>query len=415
MATPLLKSWTPNTSYEFKLIIGDEDYSNDIVRISIQSSTLTPYQNVFLELFLDPTDLITNKIYGETKIAFTIILKGDTNQADTMVVMDLMFLKTSTQYSMQRSSEAQTATQKTRQSIIIETVLRNAYKTMNTVVNNIFYNADSETIITTLVNSIQSKPKLEYDTNGKNTLRFDQLLIPPSTLFRTINYLDRIYGIFNGILSVNCFYDNTVRIQNLSKKIQTDQALTIYQLATDIDQSKILESNDPTVFYTKEPVNLINRGNSIISVVSPSTVYIVKPRDQLFRNLSFSTSDVGISYGITDKRREVKWDKEAISENSRKVYRTNQTGYDTDQVFSISDISKKIQDVSVISIGLQHNLPILNLMKVGASVNFIPQVVDYKPIGGMYVLRSSDIGWVRSKVWESWARLNLMRTNITVN
>lgn len=414
MTTPLLKSWTPSTTYEFKLVIGDEDYSNDLVKASIRSSTLTPYQNVLLDIFIDPTDMITRKIYGETKITFTVILKGETQAADELIVFDLMFLRTKTQYPMQRSVQVDTD-QRERKNITIETLVRSAYKTMTTIVNDIFYASTPEQIITSLVNSIQSKPKLEYDTNGKNTLKIDQFLIPPSTLYQTIMYLDRTYGVFNGTLSVSTNYKNEVTIENLSKKIQSGQALTVYQLATDADQSKVLQQDNPTEFYTKQDVSIINRGNSIMSLVSPINKYIVKPRDALFKELEFNTVDVGVSNAVTDKRMKIKYDSEAISTASRQIYNVNQTGYDSNTAFALSDISTRIQDVSVITIGLQHNLPILNLLKAGSSVNFIPLVAEYKPFGGMYVLRASDIGWVRSKVWESWATLYLMRSNISNN
>jgi hypothetical protein len=53
-------------------------------------------------------------------------------------------------------------------------------------------------------------------------------------------------------------------------------------------------------------------------------------------------------------------------------------------------------------------------MSVGEGVNFLPQVSDYKSLGGFYVLKASEIGWIRSKTWESWARLHMMRSNISV-
>ena len=139
MATPLLKSWTPTTTYEFKLIIEDQDYSNDLVRLSISSDIGTPYQNVTFELFLDPTDLITNKIYGESKIKLTIILKGELHTDDQRVDMDLMFLRIKTGYTMQRSSQTQLGEQIERQSIVIETLVRDPYTTMNTQLNSIYY------------------------------------------------------------------------------------------------------------------------------------------------------------------------------------------------------------------------------------------------------------------------------------
>jgi hypothetical protein len=412
MATPLLKSWTPTTTYEFGLIIGNSDYSNDLVRISIRSSVATPYENILLEVFQDSTELLLKKIYGQEKIKFTVILKGETQYSDQRFDVDLMFLRVQTDYKMQRSTRTQLGDQIERKTILIETLARNAYRTMSYQVNEIYFGKTPYDIISDLVSKTGTNAKLEYDTNGRNPLVIDQFLVPPSTLYRTIDYLDRTYGVFQGDMSSQCTFDNTVVIQNLSKKIQSDQALTIYQLATDTNQTSILESNDPTKFYTKEPVELVNRGNSIMSGIGDIQKFIVKPRNQLYDTITKLSASSAITNGIASKiglNIKVYYDTDAIT---RTVYHTNQTGYDKDDSFAISKITKETEDISMISIGLQHNLPILNLLKTGSSVNFIPLVSDYKPLGGMYVLKTSEIGWIRSKVWESWARLYLMRSNI---
>jgi hypothetical protein len=411
MPTQLLKSWTPNTSYEFGLLIGNKDYSNDIVRISIRSSVATPYENILLEVFLDSTELLLEKIYGQQKIKLTIILKGETQYSDQHFDVDLMFLRVQTDYQMQRSSRTQLGEQIVRKTILIETLCRTAYTTMTTQVNQVYFGKTPYQIISDLVQH-NTNAKLEYDINERNDLVIDQFLIPPSTLYRTIEYLNTTYGIFKGDMSVQCSFDNKVMIQNLSKKIQSDQALTVYQLATDTNQTSILESNDPRKFYTKEPVELVNRGNSIISGVGHKRTFIVKPKDQLYNTIDLFTSNVAVSNGIISKfglSTKIEYDFEAID---RTVYHTNQTGYDKDESFAIARLAKETEDISMLSIGLQHNLPILNLLKTGSAINFIPQVSDYKPLGGMYVLKSSELGWIRSKVWESWARLYLMRANI---
>ena len=412
MATPYLKSWTPTTTYEFNLVIDNKDYSNDLTRLTIKSSVATPYQNVSFELFLDPTDVIENKIYGESKITLTIILKAKTHSSDQQIIFELMFLRLETPYKSVRSVHLPSGgEQKERESIVIETVIRNAYTTMNKNVNELFIGKTPEQIITSLVQN-NTDAKLEYDTNGKNPLVIDQFLAPPSTLYQVIKYLDRTYGVFKGDMSVNCFFDNTVRVQNLSKKIQSDQAFTVYQLATDVDQRKIFESNDPKQFYTKEPVRLINRGNAIISSIGKTRNYIVKPSNQLFTTISKDSNDTAVNNGIISKRGKnikVHYDSKALERN---IYITNETGYNTDDSFAIASMTRSLEDVGMLSIGLQDSLPLLNLMKIGSSVKFITQISDYKPFGGMYVLRTSDIGFIRSKVWESWARIIIMRANI---
>lgn len=416
MATPYLKSWTPDITYEFDLKIGDKDYSNDLYKLSIKSSTATPYQNVEIELYLDSTDLLTEQIYGQTPIKLSVKLKGEEVYTQQQVDFDLMFSGTESSFHMQRAS--QLTDQVERTPITFSTVSRPAFTTMSKMVNSVFFNTTPEAVVTSLLNQAPTA-KVEYDANGKNPLKIDQFLIPPSTIYRTINYLDRTYGIFNGMLGLHCSHDNVVKIQNLSKKIGSSQAFTVYTLSTDINQEKILTMTGPDKFYTKVPVKVMNRGNSIFAAISPTNRYITKPSNALSQTIDINTEDFAKDYGIISKnvanKQTIYYDSAAVRPDSRITYHTNQTGFNSDQGFVKANLSRMIGDVSMLVVELQHRLPILNLMNVGEAVHLIPQVAEYKDLGGFYVLKGSDIGWVRSKVWESWARLYLMRTNLSVN
>jgi hypothetical protein len=191
----------------------------------------------------------------------------------------------------------------------------------------------------------------------------------------------------------------------------------MHQLATDTDQTTILEETDPTKFYTKVPVEAFNRGNSVFSVLAPTNRYIVKPRNELSRTIDINTEDQAKTYGLIAKNisgtADIFYDREGIKTDKRISYHTNQTGYDSDLTFINSNLTKSLQDMSQIKIEVQHNLPILNLMEVGQGVNFLTEITSYSALSGFYILKASEIGWIRSKVWESWAEVHLMRTNIS--
>jgi hypothetical protein len=415
MATPYLKSWTPNKTYEFDLRIGDTDYSNDLYKLSIRSSTSTPYQNFTIELFLNSMDLLTEEIYGQTPIKLSIKLIGETGISQEQVDFDLMFSETQTSYHMKNISKLTDQIERTP--ITLNTISRPSFTTMSKMVNSIYYNTTPEAIVNNVLSN--TKAEIEYDANGKNTLGIDQFLIPPSSVYKTIKYLDRTYGVFNGMLGLTCSFDNKVKIQNLSKKIGSSQTFTVYSLATNANQEKILNMTDQDKFYTKVPFKVMNRGNSIFAYISPTNRYITKPNNQLSHTIDISTEDFAKKYGLITKnianKQNIFYDSDAIRPDSRITYHTNQTGYNTDPSFINANLSRAISDVSLIVVELQHRLPILNLMDVGEAVNLIPQVSEYKSLGGLYVLKASEIGWVRSKVWETWARLYLMRTNISSN
>jgi len=412
MATPYLKSWTPTTTYEFSLKIGDKDYSNDLYKVTIRSAVNTPYQSIELDVFLDQNDLLNQKIYGQTPIKFSVILKGDVPYSKEQVDFDLMFANTDTDFSMAQQIAETDQVQRTY--ITFVTIARPAFTTMTSLVNNVYLAKTPEDIITNILSNTDAK--VEYDVNGKNKTVLDQFIVPPTTVYNTIQYLDRTYGVFDGMLGIHCSHDNIVKVQNLSKKISSSQAFTIYSLATNADQSKILEMDDPTKFYTKVPVINLNRTNTIIGAVAPRNRYVVKPSDSLYNVIDVETETVAKGYGIISQnianKTNIYYDKEAVNPEKRIAYHTNQTGYEKSQSFINANLSRTLGDLSMLQIELRHNLPILNLMNVGEAVNFLPQVSAYEQIKGKYVLKGSEIGWVRSKVWETWARIILMRTNI---
>lgn len=415
MATPLLKSWSPDVTYDFDLRIDDKDYSNDLVGVRIRSSTNTPYQNISLDLFLDATDLITEEIYGQTPIKLVIRLMAQVAWSQTpQIEFDLLFLNISSDFTPQRAHDSND--QKERVAVRFETISRPSYTTMTTQVNGLYFGKKPHEIINDVLSKTDAE--IEYDTNGRSSLPIDQFLIPPSTLYRTIHYLDRTYGIFNGVLGFHCSFDNIIKVQNLTKKMSDSQVLTLHQLATNTDQSKILQETDPTKFYTKVPVEAFNRANSVFSVLAPTNRYVVKPKNQLYKTISINTKDQAINYGLISKNvsgtADIFYDEQAIKEDKRIAYHTNQTGYDLDTTFINSNLTQSLQDLTQLRVQVQNNLAILNLMEVGQGVNFLTEITSYNSLNGFYILKASEIGWARSKTWEASADMHLMRSNISV-
>jgi hypothetical protein len=414
MATPILKSWTPSTTYDFDLRIADKDYSNDLVSVGIRSAVNTPYQNFTLDLYLDATDILIDELYGQNPIKLSIKLMGEVSWPQQTVEFDLLFLNIDAQYTMQRANKA--GDQSERVPVRFNAISRKAYTTMTTIVNGFYEQEGAKGIIEDVLSNTEAT--IEYDTNGRRKYAIEQFLIPPSTIYKTVLYLDRTYGVFEGSLGFHCTYDNRVKVQNLSKKTTSSQYLTIHQLATTTDQSKIINETDPTKFYTKVPVKMFNRGNSVFSVLAPINRFIVKPDSELYKVIEINTEDFIKTYGTIAPNilgnQEIFYDKFAIKTDKRIRYRTNQTGDNSDKTFIQANMAKAIQDMSQIEIELQHNLPILNLMEVGEGVNFLSQISEYRPITGYYVLKASEIGWIRSKTWESFARVYLMRSNISI-
>ena len=298
-----------------------------------------------------------------------------------------------------------------RQVIRFRTISSKPYKTMTKMVNGIYFNSTPATIISDLIKDTGSE--VIYDTLGQSKLAIDQLLIPPDTIYNVVSYLDRTYGVFDGALGFHCTYDNKVKLQNLSTKTRSAQRFSLYLLATDAENKDIYENESPLVFYTHKAVQNEYQGNSVLGVIGPTVRYIVKPKDTLYKQIDINMQSFSKNYGIIEKNNNsIYYNSETIDPEKRISYLKDQTGYDSDQTFINSTMSQKIVDMSTLIAEVSGNLPTLNLMEVGELVKIISKVDAFLKLGGAYILKASDIVFVKQTVWVSSAKIYLSRTNI---
>lgn len=408
--TPLISEWHPDVTYDFILRIGENDYSPDLIRIDIRSLTTAPYQHIIFDVQMDTNNILEHSLFGQQEMKLIIKLIGkDKNRFADDVVFELLYIDTLTDYTP--SQQISQVDQVERKIVRFKTVCINAYQSMSNMVNEIYFNKTPNEIITDLVSKTEAE--LEYDTVGRSNLRIDQLLVPPTTLYNVINYIDRTYGLFDGPMAVHTTYDNKIKIQNLNKKPNMSQIISLYILATDKDETEIFNSDDPTVFYTKEEVTSSYKGNAVFSVQAPTVKYIVKPRDSLSKTYEVSLVDIAQKYGVIEKNNpSIYYNKVAISPSKRIGFEKNQTGYDDDKTFIHSNLSQNILDMSTIIADVSGNLPILNLMNIGEHVKIICRSDSKIKISGSYILKGSNITFLKANTWEASSKLFLSRSNI---
>lgn len=409
-STPLISYWHLDITYDFTLRVGENDYSTDLTRVEIRSSVTLPYQHIFLDVFMDPRDILSEQLFGQQPIKLIIRLKGKQPETLEEIVFDLMYIDTEGSYAPAQKSYL--SDQVERSIVRFKTICSEPYKTMTTMVNKVYFNSTPTTIIGDLINSY-TKGILNYDDMGQSKLAIDQLLIPPTTIYGVVQYLDRTYGVFNGPLGFHCSFDNKVKVQNLSYKPKSAQKFTLYLIATDRDNSDIFENDDPAFFYTKTAVTSSYKGNSIFSVSAPTRRYIVKPKDTLFRNIDINLQSFSKKYGVIEKNNDsIYYNAQTINPEKRISYHKDQTGYDTDQTFINSNLSRRISDMAVTTATIEGNLALLNLMEVGEHIKIVSHVDDHLKLGGAYILKGSDIQFMKANAWESAAKIYLSRTNI---
>lgn len=404
------RRYSPGRSYDFQIKIKDTDYTQDLYRVQIATSVTSPYQVIILDLFIDPQDIIAESLYGKNKIKLDVRLLQQSKEVAEHVGFELMILDSKFQLPMSQTINRVNANQKDRSSIRITTVPRIPFKTMTSICNSVYITRTPKQIIEDFISS--SGVTLKYDTAGQNSEVIDQVIVFPTTVYKAISYLDKTFGLFSGIPIYFCDYTNVLHIKNLTDKMNRSQVFTVYQLSQDGDNSKIIrDSMTGKTFYTYDKIDTSYSGNSIFSVLSKNIKHIVKPRDTLYSILENDLDNICSENGLISKGRDTNIDSNI---SSRLRYYIDHTGYDSDQTFIKSSISKRISSLSTLSFNLERNLPILELTKVGEVVKFNPQTVEYIDLSGKYILKSSDLIFNRSGEWQATARINLIRTNKTI-
>jgi len=415
--------WVPSRTYDFQLKIGKKDYTNDLYKLTILTSIETPYQTFIVDMFLDPNDIILEEIYGQTPLKLTVRFLGPVvgtipNTELERISFDLMVVSSdfsAPQAEVINSDAAATPGHKDRRPFTITAVSRNSYKTMNTIVNGVYFGQSVASVIRSLVNTNLRGITLEYDTIGRNNEPIEQVLVPPTTIYKAIRYLNKLFGIYNGIYTTYCDYNNVLYIKNMSSRIKTTHAFTIWHLATNVDSRDVIEKEDEktTIYYTWEDVQTSYSGNSIFSSLAPVNRFIVTPRDRLSETIDVNLEEFGGQYGLISKGKKMYFDSEAIDDTTRIAYYKDHTGYETTDSFINANLSKILAEMSTLTINVYQYMYIEPLLKVGEAVQIHSKVTNMQQLTGKYILKGSEIIFSRVKDWESAARLYLIRTNRT--
>jgi len=400
--------WSPSRTYEFEVKVGNYDLSNDLISLNIITSVDLPYQTFLMTFFIDPVDFITEEIFGQKPIKLITKLLATEQFPQETINFELMYLNSN--MDMQTQIQDPSTQQKDRTQITISAVSRSAYITMNTIVNSIYQGGLVNHAINSIVSSVGAS--IKYDPNGRNDQTIDQILIPPSTLYKTLKYINRTWGIYNGASAIYCSYDNVVHIKNMTNKMKQAQTFTLYQLATDSDNTETIDKcNDGKNFYTTVPLTTKYEGNSVFALLAPKQIYIVKPRDRLFQNIDVNLEAFSKEYGLISKNNTIFFDKQALKTDTRTSIHKDHTGYEVDSTFINGNMSEKIAGVTELNASVERSMKILNLMNVGECVLVTSKTNEQDRLAGKYILRTSEIRFNKSKDWESSAVMNLIRTN----
>ncbi len=399
--------YIPGRSYKFELSIkGNEINANDISRVQIITSILTPYPTLIIDIFIDANDILLDEIFGQDPCKLRITLLEQSGLPMDLIEFDLMI--TDIVHPLDTKAQLSTEQQKDRVPLQLTTISRPAFSTLMTMVNKVYEEPKSpREIIEELITDAGGTPK--YDTDDENTEKITQTIIPPTTLYRAIKYMDNHFGLFDGVPVYFCDLENNIHVLNISARMKKAQVFTITQLASDMDATKIIEkSTDGKHFYTYYPIESRWGGNTKSAVIAKTLIHIVKPKDTLSHKIEHDLDTIISENSLVFKNKKIDIDSKI---SNRKKFYIDHSGFEYNESYAKSMIAKKLANLSTIVIQIERNLPVLSLMDVGQPVKFDPKTEEYNALSGMYILKSSHIIFNRSGEWQTTATIQLIRTN----
>jgi len=414
--------YQPNKLYNIKVKIKDLDYTNDTIEVQFTSSLSTAYQVVEITFLLDPNDIIIEDIFGGEPIKLEITLYREQDYPGPSIAVDLLYL--TSEFDLIEKGKMTQDKIKDRTVFTITTLVRKPYQTMSALVNDVFIGKTLNEMITSMASTIGAS--VNYDSNGQNTEPIDQVCIPPTTFYRIIKennrdsedifdgYLDQRFGLFDGVAGVFCQYDNKVYIKNLTKKLQRDQTFTVYQLSSGSSskqQEKIYEESlSGNVFYTYDMITSTYEGNAKFGMLASTSNHIVRPSKTITATVSQDLKTVARNNSLLYSQKNKNLFIDPVV--NRVKYYNEDTGYETNPILFNSMMGRSLSTLSLISLNLERNLPVLNLIDVGECVKFKPQSVEYLDFEGKYILWASSINFTKEGPdWATTCQISLYRTN----
>lgn len=414
--------WSPSRNYELSVKVGGLDITNDLEQMYIVSSVETPYRTYIFDFFLDSNDLLLEKIYGQTPIALTIKTFGTSESIPHEITQANLMVLGSKYDLLMRDNQPQVP-DKIRSSVRVRAVSLESYNLMNAFVNKVYLGSTLETIVSDLVR--EAGGDLIYDNMNKNTEPIDQVIVPPSTLYQALKYLNRTFGFFHGLggiyssaikmsrksnSAIAAYFKPKLYIRNLTNSIRT-KSITITQLSTNSKaQEKLFEIYDGKTFYTYNPVETEYTGNTAYSLYGPTMKHIVKPKNELFSTLEINTVDFANQYGLTTKKDQMFFNDPA---QSRRIgFFKDHTGYEKTETHIQANFSKLFSRISLLKIHLEKFLLIDKLIQVGTGIKFNSYITDVRDLTGDYIMQMSNVHFIRAKRdWECGVTLHAVRTN----
>jgi len=408
-------------------MIGEVDFSSNLMGISIMNSINVPYPSIILSLIVDSKILVRKDLFGKDDIELSIQLMGEDVTPMETIVLTLITIKQDIPLSVKDSIDK--GGNQEQDSIVLTNVIKDPYLQMTTTVNKLFDESRQLTplgMVEEIISKFLPGMKTDIKQDNINPEPVYQYIVQPMQFMNSVKYIDGSnedivnkygpgLGIFSGPMFSNCRWDldgDTYCLWDLKSILKKKAEYKISHLASGGDDDKIMELSGvtPDNFYTTDTVKNIYRGNQDTMMINYTNKYLSKPIDALCEWKELTIDDVFDTNSIKDKGDLL------INESLKEgiTYRTvGEVGQEYSDIPYRARLSRKLSALSEIEFGVHRNLSLEKLSRVGIPIEFSPQTVDYVELGGKYIASATKIEF--KKETDSWvcrASIRAFRGNL---
>lgn len=255
----------------------------------------------------------------------------------------------------------------------------------------------------------------KFISNNKNNEKMEQFTTPKKTFVSAVRDVNDRFGIFNGPMFLYCDLDNQLCLWDLSKIVDRNPIYKIKYLSTGDNDDKEIQAEDDSMFYTFDPIDIQNKGNSDTMSTGYKHVVLVKPKNKFFSKIDINLQDVSTNYAVGDGEQDIA----DVTKNRTRFHNSLLTGDSDKANIAVikSKLAKEISASAVINIKLSGNLRLTKLTKIGQPVEVIPTVTEYMNMRGKYIVASSTILISRKEnaLYSCNAHISMFRNNPTID
>jgi len=209
--------------YNIEMKIGNEDMSPRVKSVIISNSIRSNCQNFIIEFEASEQELLQKNISGQDTVKLRIERLPMGGDADEQHDFNLTILKMDNDSKPYGQNEVQPPN---KGKVTIVCAVKEAWECLTTPVNYFSKNTKKETpfeVAKNIADKFLKKCKNEIDRKGSNNFKPEQIVIPPMNFSKSLDYLDKKYGIYQGVTYYTSYTeDNEVKFNmfDLGQKIK---------------------------------------------------------------------------------------------------------------------------------------------------------------------------------------------------